>query len=246
MTIQNTLNQLRTLRLSGMHEGLSQQLNQSAFLGMSFEQRIQMLVDAETSHRDTNRYKRILRNARLKVQAQPEDIIFTPDRGLDKAVVGDLLSCAWICQQHNVLMTGPTGSGKTWLACALAVEAARKGITIAYRRTARMLEEMAIAHEDGSILRVRNQLAKAQLLILDDFGLTLLSNRGRADLLELIDDRVGKASTIVMGQMPVREWHGFINDPALADAILDRLVHSSMKLALKGESMRRLKAPPGQ
>lgn len=120
------------------------------------------------------------------------------------------------------------------------------GLTVAYRRTARLLEEMAIAHEDGSIGKMRSQLMKMQLLILDDFGLNQMTSRGRADLLELLDDRVGASSTIVLGQMPVKEWHGFINDPALADAILDRLVHSSHKIALKGESMRKLKAESGQ
>lgn len=244
MTIMTTAQQLRDLRLIGMAQGLDQQVTQSAFLGISFEQRLQMLVDAEASHRDSQRYKRILINARLKVHAMPEDIDFRPSRGIDKSAVADLLTCAWIHRQMNVLMTGPTGTGKTWLACALAVQAARKGITVAYRRVGRVLEEMAIAHEDGSISRIRNQLAKMQLLILDDFGLTALTNQGRSDLMELLDDRVGSHSTIILGQMPIKEWHSFINDPALADAILDRLVHSSLKLPLQGESMRRIKAEP--
>lgn len=242
MTIMTTAQQLRDLRLLGMAEGLDHQMSQSAFLGASFEQRLQMLVDAEKSHRDTLRYKRIMRNARLKVLAMPEDIDYRPGRGIDKSTFADLLTCTWIDKQMNLLMTGPTGTGKTWLACALSVQAARKGITVAYRRVARLLEEMAIGHEDGSITKLRGQIAKVQLLILDDFGLTALTNRGRADLLELLDDRVGTYSTIMLGQMPVKEWHGFINDPALADALLDRLVHSSLKISLKGESMRKLKS----
>lgn len=242
MTINNTLDQLRTLRLFGMHEGLTRQLEHTAFLGMSFEQRLQALVDAETSHRDSERFRRIMRNAKLKVQAEPESIDFRPTRGIEKASIADLLTCAWIQKQMNLLMTGATGTGKTWLACALAVQAARLGITVTYRRAGRLLEEMAIAHDTGSITKLRNQLAKVQLLVLDDFGLTALTSRGRTDLLELLDDRVGTNSTIVLGQMPVKEWHGFINDPALADAILDRLVHSSVKIALKGESMRRGKS----
>lgn len=242
MTINNTLDQLRQLRLQGMHDGLNQQLEQPVFMGASFEQRLQMLVDAEISYRDTNRLRRILRNAKLKVQATPEDIDFRPGRGIDKAVVVDLLGCDWIAKCMNLLMTGPTGTGKTWLSCALAMEAARRGITVAYRRVGRLLEEMAIAHADGSITKVRSQVAKVDLLILDDFGLTPLTNGGRTDLLELLDDRVGTHSTIVLGQMPVKEWHAFIDNPALADAILDRLVHSSVRIALKGESMRRVKS----
>lgn len=138
-----------------------------------------------------------------------------------------------------MLVTGLTGTGKTWLACALGMRAARKGHTVVYRRVGRMLEELEVAHADGSLAKVRNQLAKVDLLILDDFGLTQLNNRGRADLLEVLDDRVGSGATIVAGQMPIKDWHAFINDPALADAILDRLIHSSHKLVLKGESMRK-------
>lgn len=242
MTAYNTIEQLRALRLNGMAAAVEQQLAQPAFLGAAFEQRLQMLVDAETSHRDTKKYARILKRAKLKIQAMPEDIEFRSGRGIEKSVIADLLSCAWVIKQQNLLMTGPTGTGKTFLACALGVEAARKGLTVAYRRVGRLLEEMAIAHEDGSISKLRSQLMKTQLLILDDFGLTALTSRGRADLLELLDDRVGTSATVVLGQMPVKEWHAFINDPALADAILDRLVHSSVKITLKGESMRKLKS----
>lgn len=242
MTIQGTLEQLRDLRLFGMHEALQQQLGQTAFVGASFEQRLQMLVDAEGSHRNTQRYKRLLKNAKLKMLAMPEEIDYRAGRGIEKSMVADLLTCAWVWKQQNLIITGATGTGKTWLACALAVQAARKGLSVGYRRIGRLLEDMSIAHEDGSINKLRNQLAKTHLLVLDDFGLTGFNARGRADLLELLDDRVGTTSTIVLGQMPVREWHAFINDPALADAILDRLVHSSAKLALKGDSMRRVKS----
>ena len=137
MSITNTLDQLRTLRLIGMLEGLNQQLTEPAFLGASFEQRLQMLVDAEVCHRDTKRYKRILKNAKLKVQALPEEIDYRPSRGLERNIIADFLTCAWIWKQHNLLVTGPTGSGKTWLANAFGVQAARKGITVAYRGGAR-------------------------------------------------------------------------------------------------------------
>ena len=242
MSVEMTMDQLRHLRLPGMLAGLEQQLSQPVYADLPFEQRLGHLVDAEASQRDSQRLQRLLRNARLKVQAEPEAIDFRPGRGLDRAVFGDLLTCGWIERRQNLLITGQTGTGKTWLACALAMQAARKGLTVGYKRVGRLLEEMEIAHADGSLGKLRGQLAKLQLLILDDFGLVALNSRGRADLLEVLDDRVGTGATVVAGQMPVKEWHGFINDPALADAILDRLIHSSHKLALKGESMRKLKA----
>lgn len=241
MTLQCTMDQLRELRLSGMLGGLEQQLSQTAYQGLSFEDRLGQLVDAEISHRQSQRFQRLLKNAKLKVHADPESIDYRPSRGLDRSALADVLSCNWIEHNQNILMTGKTGTGKTWLACSFAVQAARKGIPVGYRRVSRLLENMEIAHQDGSLSKLRAQLAKLRLLILDDFGLVALTARGRSDLLELLDDRVGCASTIVAGQMPVKEWHAFINDPALADAILDRLVHSSVKLNLKGESLRKLK-----
>lgn len=245
MSLEMTLDQLRHLRLTGMLTGLEHQLSQPVYAELPFEQRFGQLVDAEASQRDSQRLKRLLRNARLKVQAEPETIDYRPGRGLDRAVIGDLLTCGWIERGQNLLITGQTGTGKTWLACALAMQAARRGITIGYKRVGRLLQEMEIAHADGSLSKLRGQLAKFQLLILDDLGLVPLNAQGRSDLLEVLDDRVGTGATIVAGQMPVKEWHGFINDPALADAILDRLIHSSHKLVLKGESMRKLKAGNG-
>lgn len=241
MSLQITMDQLQQLKLSGMLAGLEHQLAQSTYTGLPFEQRLAHLVDAEISQRDTQRFKRLIKNARLKVYAEPEAIDYRSNRGLDRAVMADLLTCHWIERRQNLIMTGHTGTGKTWLACALAVQAARKGLSIGYRRVSRLLEELEIARADGSLPKLRNQLARFQMLILDDFGLSSLAPRGRADLLETLDDRVGSGATIVAGQMPTKEWHGYINDPALADAILDRLIHSSHKLQLKGESMRKLK-----
>ncbi len=246
MSHQTVIDQLRDLRLPGMVEAYAQQVGDSVFTSLPFEKRVQMLIEAEASHRDTARYHRILKLAKLKFVAAPEDVDYGSRRNLDKTVMAELLTCSWIGDQTNVLITGATGTGKTWLACALAVQAARKGISVTYRRVGRLLEEMASGHEDGTISRQRSQLARMQLLLLDDFGLSAMSPQGRSDLLEILDDRVGVASTIVMGQMPVKEWHGFINDPAVADAILDRVIHSSAKIELRGESMRQARRRGGQ
>ncbi len=242
MSLEHTIEQLRHLKLAGMIAGLEHQRSLSSYSALGFDQRLGHLVDAEVSQRDSQRFKRLIANARLKVYAEPEAIDYRTGRGLDRAMVADLLTCGWIERQQNVLVTGQTGTGKTWLACAVAVQAARNGIPIGYRRVGRLLEEMQIAHADGSLPKLRSQLAKTKLLILDDFGLTPLSGRGRADLLELLDDRVGSGATIVAGQMPVQDWHAFIHDPALADAIMDRLIHSSHKLVLKGDSLRKTRA----
>lgn len=240
MTTQSTIEQLRSIRLHGMADAFEHQLTQPIFAENSFEQRLQMMLDSEVSYRNNTRYKRLLKNGRLKVTATPEDFIYKTARGLEKSQYADLLTCRWIEQQQNLIMTGATGTGKTWLACSLGVQAARKGITIGYKRASRLLEEMAIAHEDGSIGKLRLKLMKIQVLIVDDFGLTGLDTRGKNDLLELLDDRVGNASTIILGQMPVKSWHAFIDEPALADAILDRLVYSSTKVELTGTSMRKV------
>ena len=239
MSIQSTTEQLRTLRLLGMVAALEHQLSQTVFYEMAFDQRLSMLAEAEINHRDAKRYTRLIKDAKLKVAAQPEDIDYSLARGIDKSVIAELLTCTWTIQHQNLILTGATGTGKTWLACAMAVAAARKGMTIAYRRVGRLLEQFETAHHEGSIGKQRHQFAKVQLLILDDFGLTPLTSQGRTELLELLDDRVGTQSTIILGQLPIKDWHAFINDPALADAILDRLVHNSHKLNLKGESMRR-------
>ena len=241
MTLQSTQERMRELRLHGMLEALAHQQSQASYSSLGFEQRLSHLVDAEQSHRDTQRLQRLLKSAKLKHSATPEAIDYRHSRGLDRGLVADLLTCGWIERQQNALITGPTGTGKTWLACALGTQAARHGHSVLYRRTGRLLEEMDVAHKDGSLAKLRGQLVKTKLLILDDFGLTGLNARGRSDLLEILDDRVGTGSTIMLGQMPVKDWHAFINDPALADAILDRLIHSSHKLELKGDSMRKRK-----
>ena len=241
MSSQLTIEQLKTLRLTGMAEAFDHQIGSPAFQDIGFEQRVQMLVEAELARRDTQRYERLIKAAKLRVQAAPEDIDYRPSRGLEKTKVADLLTNSWVHHHRNLLLTGATGTGKTWLACALAVNAARHGINIHYQRVAIALEAMLIAHEAGDIEKVRNQFVRPQVLILDDFGLVPLNSRNKTDLLELVERR-GDASTIVAGQMPVSKWHEYIGDPAVADAIMDRLVYSSLKIELKGESLRKARA----
>ncbi|GAB3038583.1 IS21-like element ISPsy14 family helper ATPase IstB [Oleiagrimonas citrea] len=242
MSQQHTLNTLRDLKLHGMAEALERQFQTPKLLEAGFEERLAMLLDAEHFARENRRLQRLLKQARLKVNACIEDIDYRPGRGLDRQQINGLLSCDWIERHQNLIITGPTGAGKTWLACALAHQAARCGLSASYRRLPRLLEDMAIAREAGNLPNVRTQLAKIKLLVLDDWGLATLNRRGRQDLLEIIDDRVNSSSTIITAQLPVAEWHAYLGEPTIADAILDRIVHSAHRIQLQGESMRKLKA----
>jgi DNA replication protein DnaC len=237
---QQTLEQLRTLRLDGMLAALTDAATSTAAHALPFEQRLTLLVQREIDWRDGRRLARLLKAARLKVaSACMEDIDWRASRGLDRAVLTALAGCDWLRHGHNVLVTGATGAGKTWLACALGHQAARSGFTVLYTRATRLLEELHVAHGDGSFTRRLAALAKLDLLILDDFALAPLTAASRNDLLELLDDRVGTRSTLITSQLPVNSWHEWLADPTLADAILDRIVHGSHRLVLKGESLRR-------
>jgi DNA replication protein DnaC len=240
--MSHTLNQLRQLKLSGMTLALERQQESTAVQALSFDERLGMLVDEEINFRENRRLARILKEAKLKFPAAcVEDIDYGSRRNLDRSLMAGLQSCDWVRHHQNILLTGATGCGKTWLACALANQAARKGFTVLYRRTPRLLEALEVGHGDGSLPRLRQQLAKAHVLILDDWGMSPLSALARSDLLEIIDDRVGCAATIVTSQLPVDAWHEYIGDPTLADAILDRLIHTAHRLALKGDSLRKMR-----
>ena len=243
MLNNETLNNLRTLKLIGMADALEQQLTQPAtHEDLSFDERIALLVDREVTSRKNTRTNRLIKTAKLKQRASPEDIDYKHPRDLKKSQLADLLSCQWIQQHNNVLLTGSTGCGKTWLACALGMQACRQGLSVRYIRSARLFADLSIAHGDGRYLRLIKQLSKVDLFILDDWGLEKLNLVQRNDLLEIMEDRHGSKSTLIAGQIPVNQWHKAIGDATLADAILDRLVHNAHKINLKGESMRKAKS----
>lgn len=237
-----TLDKLHALKFTGMAKALSEQIALPEIENLAFEERLGLLVDREMTERDERRLKSRLRKARLKQLACIEDIDYRHARALDRSLMVDLASCQWIKKHLNILITGPTGVGKTWIACALAQKACREGYSAQYLRLPRLLEELPLAKGDGSYPKRLTSLAKMDVLILDDWGLSKLTSDQRRDLLEILEDRHDMRSTIVTSQLPINKWHQIIGDPTLADAILDRLVHNAYKINLKGESMRKKKA----
>ena len=242
MLTHPTLNKIEQLRLFGMAKALREQLENPKATSLTFEERLGLLVDREMTERENKRLATRLRAAKLRMSAAIEDIDFRQPRGLDKSLILSLASNKWITEHHNLLIIGPTGVGKSYLACALSHKACRDGHSVVYQRLPRLLEELALSHHDGRYRKLMKSLLKADLLVLDDFGLASLKTEQQRDLLEIIEDRYDRRSTLVTSQMPVKHWHDILADPTLADAILDRLVHNAYKIELKGESMRKSKS----
>lgn len=234
-----TLDKLQQLRLPGMAKAFAAQLGHTDCDGLSFAERLGLLVDEECTLRDETRLKTRLRTAALRQTACLEDLDFRQPRELDKGLVKKLAGGAWLREHLNCLITGPTGVGKSYLACALAHQACRDGYSVRYLRVQRLLSDLGIAKGDGRYRKQLAHLARIDLIVLDDFGLAAMTDEQRRDLLEILEDRYERKSTLVTSQFPVDRWHELIADPTLADAILDRLVHNAYRVQLKGESMRK-------
>ena len=239
MLQQHTLEKLHALKLTAMAAAFEQQLAQPAIEELSFEERFALLLDQEILYRENRRLSRLLKAAKLRTNACVEDIDYRHPRGIDRSFMSTLASCQWVQRHQNLCITGPTGSGKTWLACALGNQACRQGLSVRYFRLPRLFEMLRIAHGDGSYPRLMNQLAKTDLLILDDWGIQKTAAAQRNDLMELIEDRHALRATLIASQLPIEHWHEYIGEATLADAILDRLLHQAHRLPLKGESMRK-------
>jgi len=239
MLIQPTLQKLQTLKCFGMLKALEEQMTAVQSADLSFDDRLGLLVDREITERDNRRFQSRLKNAKLKQSACMEDIDYKHHRGLDKSQWIALSSSEWIQTHLNILITGPTGVGKTYLACALGHQACRTGYSTLYLRIPRLFEDLLLAKGTGRYAKMLASLAKIDLLILDDWGLSTLTEEQRRDFLEIIEDRTHCRSTLITGQVPTDHWHKIIGDPTLADAILDRLVHNAYKINLKGESLRK-------
>lgn len=240
MNNNHTITQLESLRLHGMAEALRRQIDVGDILAMSFDERIGLMIDHEQAVRASTQLTSRLRRASLRQSATMAEVDFRKSRGLSKTAVMALASGQWITQHRNVLITGATGVGKSYLACALAHSACLAGHSVRYFRLSRLLEEMHLARADGSFLRMLKKIARTDLIVIDDWGLSKLAHPQQTDVLELLDDRHQQRSTMITSQLPVDAWHQSMADPTLADAILDRLVHTAHIINLTGDSLRKM------
>jgi DNA replication protein DnaC len=240
MMMNTTVAQLRELKLEGLATALQEQLAQPDMSALSFEERIGLLVERELHHRQDRRLERLLKNARLKYgQATIEDIDSRPGRGVNRSELMSLALGDWVATGHSILITGATGAGKSWLACALAQYACRRGHSAMYQRVPRLQEELRIRHGSGAFGKWLLQLAKTDVLLLDDWGMGAIDSATRSDLLEIIDDRAAHKATIITSQLPIEHWHAWIGDATVADAILDRVMQRHHRITLTGDSLRQ-------
>ena len=239
MMYHPTLDKLQQLKLTGMLHALQEQEAIPDVRAMPFEERLGLMVDRELTERGNRRMQTRLRMAKLKQGAALEDIDFKSARSLDRSLIMKLADCEWVKSHLNVLVTGATGVGKTWLACALANKACREGYSSYYVRLSRLFQDLDIGRADGRYAKMMRQMAKTDVLVMDDWGLAVLNDQHRRDLLEILDDRYNLRATIITSQLPIALWHEAVGDPTLADAILDRVVHNAYKINISGNSMRK-------
>jgi DNA replication protein DnaC len=242
MLNQPTIEKLQTMKLHGMADAFRAQIETIHANQLGFEERFGMLVDQQWLWKENRALTRRLQSARLKERGVIEDIDYQHPRGLDRKLVRTLSASDWVRQNQNVLLIGPTGIGKSWLACALAQKACRDGFSVMHKRTTELFRELAVAHVDGSIGRVLLKYSRIDVLVLDDFAMAPLKDSERRDFLEICDDRYQRRSIILTSQVPMAHWHEQIGDPTIADSILDRLVHNAYRIELNGESMRKKRA----
>jgi DNA replication protein DnaC len=242
MTLQTLYDQLLELRIPAFRQALQEQQSNPQFTELAFEERLALLVDHECTQRRENRIRRNLHAAAFPLSASLEELDLSPARGLERRMVLELGQCNWIPARQNIIVLGPTGSGKSYLASAFGKAAVRCGFTVRYHRTSRLLHTLTQVRSDGSLTGTLRSLAKCSLLVLDDWMRDAISIQDAQNILEVLDDRFGNTATLIATQVPINEWHRRIPDPTLADAILDRLVHNAHRIELKGESQRKLRA----
>jgi DNA replication protein DnaC len=242
MLIEQTVDKMNAMKLFGMRDALSEQMELSSYDSLSFEERVGMLIDREWIDRENRKLERRMKAAKLKIAASMEDIDYRASRGLDASLMRSLADCRWVTSNSSILIVGPTGTGKTYLSCALADQAMRKGCSCLYFRAPRLFSALLMSRADGSWPRFLAKLEKADVIVVDDFGLAPLTDGERRQFLEVLEDRHGSKATIMASQLPVSAWHDVIGEPTVADAILDRLVHNSHRIELKGASMRKQKS----
>lgn len=241
MLIEQTVQILQELKLMGMVQALSQQMEQPKSYDLSFEERLSLMVDEEKIYRKNKKLERLLKSAKFRHEACLEDIDYTPKRGLKREQISSLLNCRWVKEFFNLFITGPTGTGKSWLACAFGQQACRQGLSVHYIRFSSLLEKLKLSRVDGTYSKFLKSLLKIDLLIIDDWLLEPLEMKNRHSILEIVEDRYERKSLLITTQVPIKNWHEMIGDPTLGDAILDRILSKSIKLELKGESMRKNK-----